>query len=147
MIKSRIGIQAEAYPVRQGENIISTYNKLSSKPVDLIICDECQFLTVRQVDQLKYLAEEADLLVYCYGLRTDSNTGLFQGSKRLFEIADEIHSLHSVCTCGREAIVNAKFDTKGKLVIESSTQVDPGGDEKYKALCWTCWRNLQNETK
>ena len=147
LIKSRIGISAEAYAVHPQENIIITYNKLSSKPVDLLICDECQFLSAEQVDQLKYLAEVENLIVYCYGLRTDSNTNLFCGSKRLFEMADEIHYLHSVCSCGREAIVNAKFDPSGKLIVETSTQVDPGGDEKYRAVCWTCWRKLQNEEK
>ena len=73
IVKSRIGLEAEAYAVSSSENIVETYSKFEADfyDVDVIICDECQFLTPQQVIQLKQLSESKNLLIYCYGLRTD----------------------------------------------------------------------------
>lgn len=143
IIKSRIGLQAEAQAIGVEENIVELYRKNESDlyDVDVIICDECQFLTADQVVQLKQLAETKDILVYCYGLRTDFRTELFSGSAKLFCLADEIIQLEAVCDCGRPAIVNARFND-GKVVTTGS-QIDIGGDEKYKPLCWSCWMLAQ----
>lgn len=145
IIKSRIGLEAEAYAVSSSENILDTYNKFEANfyDVDVIICDECQFLTAEQVIQLKQLSETKNILIYCYGLRTDFRTDLFPGSAKLFSIADEIIQLEAICDCGRPAIVNARF-INGKVTIEGN-QVEIGGDDKYKALCWSCWKELQDE--
>ncbi len=143
IIKSRIGLQAEAQAIGVEENIVELYKKNESNfyDVDVIICDECQFLTADQVVQLKQLAETKDIIVYCYGLRTDFRTELFSGSAKLFCLADEIIQLEAVCDCGRPAIVNARF-ADGK-VVTTGNQIDIGGDEKYKPLCWSCWMNAQ----
>lgn len=147
IIKSRVGLQAEAYAIGLDENIVETYSKFEADfyDVDVIICDECQFLSPQQVIQLKQLSESKNLLIYCYGLRTDFRTDLFPGSAKLFALADEIVQLESICECGRPAIVNARF-INGKVTIEGD-QVEIGGDDKYKALCWKCWQKALAKNK
>ena len=143
LVKSRIGIEAEACPIKVDEDITDVLMREWISVPDLIICDEAQFLTRDQVDQLKYISEVTDIPVCCYGLRTDFKTNLFPGSMRLFEIADEIHEISSICSCGNSAIVNARFDAAGNLITEGA-QVELGGDDKYEALCWSCWKELQD---
>ena len=143
-VGSRVGIQAEADAIIDAnDNIyIRWYNE--ARNAKLIVCDEAQFLTEDQVDQLKYIAENNDISVYCYGLRTDFRTKLFPGSKRLFEICSKTVELESICECGKPAIINARF-SNGKLMTRGA-QVDIGGDEKYKALCYSCWKKLAGES-
>ena len=87
------------------------------------------------------LAKDFDIPVLCYGLRTDFRTRAFTGSQRLFEIADRLIELETFCECGKKAVLTAKFNN-GKLVL-SGNQIDIGGDEKYKAMCYRCWRNFK----
>ena len=76
-----------------------------------------------------------------YGLRTDFRTKLFPGSKRLFELASKTVELESICSCGNPAIINARFNSKGEIVTHGSV-VELGGDDRYKALCYSCWKKL-----
>ena len=113
VVKSRIGLSAVADVVKRNEDIIEKYEKIKETfPVNVIICDECQFFTAEQIDNLKYIAEFCDIPVLCFGLRSDFQTKLFEGSKRLFEIADSINDVKSVCHCGKKAIVNARINEK-----------------------------------
>ena len=80
----------------------------------------------------------------CYGLRTDFKTNLFEGSRRLFEIADTIDEIKSTCNCGNKTIVNARIDSNGDFVVEGA-QVEIGGDDRYIAVCRKCWRNKRIE--
>jgi len=131
-VKSRIGLQAEAVAVREDENVYETYlNRYSD--CDVIIVDECQFLTPEQVDQLADIVIQKDIPVLCFGLSTDFTTHLFPGSKRLFEIAQSISEIKSVCTCGAKATVNARIDERGRIVTEGS-QVCIGGNDRYVAM-------------
>ena len=75
--------------------------------------------------------------VFCYGLKTNFKSELFEGSKRLLEIADDIEEIKSICSCGKKAIINAKYEN-GEIIYEGNT-VDIGGNEKYIALCYECW--------
>lgn len=135
MIRSRIGIEAEAQPIYRNDHI-------SLPPyTSIIICDEAQFLQSWQVDELNELAKDLDIPVFCYGLRTDFRTVAFTGSQRLFEIADRLIELEAFCECGSKAVLTGKF-IDGKLVT-SGRQIDIGGDEKYKAMCYQCWRNAK----
>lgn len=134
LLRSRVGISSEAAVISATANIVPPSN------TNLIICDEAQFLTEVQVEELKAIAETLNIPVYCYGLRTDFKTKLFAGSKRLFELASKVVGLESVCSCGKPAIINARF-SKGRLMTHGS-QIDLGGDEKYKALCYSCWKDL-----
>ena len=82
--------------------------------------------------------------VVCYGLRTDFRTHLFEGSKRLLEIADTIDEIKSTCSCGRKTIVNARVNSKGEIITEGEV-VEIGGNERYIAVCRNCWRNKKIE--
>lgn len=135
ILSSRIGLSAPVIMVYETDSLLEIYKK-HKKPV--IIVDEAQFLTAAQVDELRIISDAEDIPVFCYGLRTDFQTKLFEGSKRLFELADSIEELKSVCSCGKKAIVNARFEN-GKVTINGN-QICIGGDEKYKALCYQCWR-------
>lgn len=141
VVKSRIGLSAVADVIRQDENLLERFEKLQKNtPVDVIICDECQFLTGAQVDQMKHIAEYCDTPVLCFGLRSDFQTKLFAGSQRLFEIADSITEIKSVCRCGKKAIVNARLNEKGQVIVEGE-QVCIGGNDKYEGMCWGCWQD------
>lgn len=145
VIKSRIGLEAVADVIKENDNIIDKMHLQAGK-VDAIVCDECQFLSEEQIDQLKYIAEYDDIPVLCFGLRSDFMTKLFPGSKRLFEVADSITEIKSICKCGKKAVVNARFDGNGK-VVTNGEQVDIGGNEKYEGMCWKCWQNLITEAE
>lgn len=110
-----------------------------------IICvDEAQFLTKAQVEELAWFADKG-VDVYCFGLRTDSNGFLFDGSARLLELADELVYLESECSCGRPAVINAKFDSDGRFVPFSDNVIDTGGDMKYTPVCRKCWCRLYGD--
>ena len=146
VVKSRIGLSAVADVVARDEDIRIRFAALNAeKAINAIICDECQFLTAAQVDQLKYIAEYHDVPVLCFGLRSDFLTHLFEGSKRLFEIADSISEIKSVCQCGKKAIVNARI-ADGKVVTVGD-QIEIGGNDKYEGMCWGCWQNRIREGK
>ena len=119
IVKSRIGLKEEAVVVNSDENIFKMYEN-SYSDSNVIIVDECQFLTPEQVDQLADIVIEKEIPVLCFGLSTDFTTHLFPGSKRLFEIAQSISEIKSVCTCGAKATVNARIDANGKIVTEGS---------------------------
>ena len=104
-----------------------------------ILIDECQFLTEEQVESLCSIADDFNVLVICYGLRTDSTTRLFPGSRRLFELADEFEEIKSSCYCGHKTLFNAKVDSNGNIIKTASDQIDIGGDDKYVAVCRSCY--------
>ena len=110
-----------------------------------MLVDEAQFLTVVQVDQLAKLVDDYGCNVMCFGLRTDFQTKLFPGSRRLFEIADSIEEVKSTCSCGRKTIVNARIDSRGNIITEGE-QVEIGGNDRYMSLCRKCWieRRIHN---
>ena len=136
-VKSRIGLEKEAVAVKADENLYEKYVKEYSD-CKVIIVDECQFLTPEQVDQLADIVIDKNIPVLCFGLSTDFTTHLFPGSKRLFEIAESISEIKSVCACGAKATVNARIDDNGKIVTEGS-QVCIGGNNRYIAMCRKCW--------
>lgn len=142
-VKSRIGLQQDAVPVGEDEDL---YEKYVGEYADcnVIIVDECQFLTPAQVDQLADIVIRRNIPVLCFGLSTDFTTHLFPGSKRLFEIAESISEIKSVCTCGAKATVNARIDENGKIVTEGS-QVLLGGNDRYVAMCRRCWLRRKAE--
>lgn len=137
IVKSRIGLYNEAVAVREDENIFELHEKEYSD-CNVIIVDECQFLTPEQVDQLSDIVIIKNIPVLCFGLSTDFTTHLFPGSKRLFEIAESIQEIKSICTCGSKATVNARLGEDGKIVTEGS-QVCLGGNDRYVAMCRRCW--------
>ena len=136
IVFSRIGLSARADIIFPDDSIEKL---LADKPgTDVIIADECQFFTPAQIDDLRNIVNTRDIPVLCFGLRTDFMTHLFPGSRRLFEVADSITEIKTVCSCGAKAIVNARIDGD-KRVVTSGEQVMIGGNDSYTALCHKCW--------
>ena len=73
----------------------------------------------------------------CYGLKTDYMGNLFEGSKRIIELADTIREIPSMCNCGKKAIMNARI--QNDKIVYKGNQIDIVGNEKYKAMCYKCW--------
>ena len=137
IIKSRIGLYAHCRAIDKTEDIYDLF-KAEAGQVDAIICDECQFFTAEQIDSLRRIVDEDDLPVLCFGLRTDFLTHMFPGSARLFEVADSIAEIKTICECGSKATVNARIDENGRVITEGS-QVVLGGNDCYVAMCHKCW--------
>lgn len=152
VIKSRIGIQKECLTIDTDDNIYNLITQYRAKTVlecletpKWLLVDEAQFLTKEQVDDLTQIVDEYDINVMCYGLRTDFSTNLFEGSKRLMEVADNIEEMKISCSCGNKAIVNARFDDNN-LILDGE-QILIGGDNIYIPLCRKCYNKLKNKCK
>ena len=148
-ISSRIGIEKECFVIYPNYDIYAIVKKIISlnennNKLQWILVDESQFLTSEQVEQFRAIVDDFDINVMCYGLRTDFQTHLLEGSKRLFELADDIDELKISCSCGRKAIFNARFNENGELVANGE-QILIGGEDKYKPICSKCYREELNK--
>ena len=130
-ITTRAGIPPkESVTIPENSNLIDLFSYLESQSV--IMIDECQFLSDNDIDQLNALAMRNDLVIICYGLRTDSDSNLFSGSKRLFEVADVIEEIKSCCSkCARKATMNLYLGEKKNVVLI--------GDSGYLPVCRECY--------
>lgn len=144
-IYSRIGIKRECITIDPDDNIFNIVNdiialidKTNAKLLQWILVDECQFFTAKQIEQLTKIVDDLGINVMCYGLRTDFNTHLFEGSKRLLELADDIDEIKISCSCGRKAIINARVNDDG-YVITDGEQILIGGNDRYIPLCRKCY--------
>lgn len=135
VISSRIGISEECVLINKEDY----FEKYINSDTKWILIDEAQFLTSQQIDELAYIVDNKNINVICYGLRTDYLTHLFEGSKRLFEIADKFEELPSYCECGNKNSVNAKIDQNGNINKEKGNQIEIGGDNRYKSICRKCF--------
>lgn len=143
-VVSRIGLSAPCITFASNENILDLYEEENDKEkLDIVIVDECQFCTKKQIEQLRAITDKVSVL--CYGLMTNYKGELFEGSKRLVEICDSLAEIKSVCECGRKATMNAKF-VKGIISVEGK-EIDIGADEKYKGMCYPCFKKEQQKAK
>ena len=138
ILRSRIGLEASADIISPEMDIFRRFETEKLGQVDVIIVDECQFFTSRQIDQLREIVDAYNLPVMCFGLRTDFQTKLFPGSRRLMEVADSILEIKTICDCGAKATVNARIDEDGHIVTEGA-QVVLGGNDSYIAMCHKCY--------
>ena len=144
-IASRIGIDADAIPFSKEEDLLAVIGDAHSKEkVDCVLLDEAQFLTKEQVRQLGSVADDLEVPVLLYGLRTDFQGELFEGSQYLLAWADDIREIKTICHCGKKATMNARIDESGQKVLDGE-QVEIGGNERYVSLCRRCYN--RNETK
>ncbi len=142
MVWSRIGLKSECYEFKKEDNFFEICKKYQiEREKDVIIVDECQFLTKKQVEQLKDLSTKFPVL--CYGLLTNYKTELFEGSKRLVELADSLMEIKCICRCGRKATVNVRY-VDGKIATEGD-EIMIGADERYESMCYQCYIKLLRE--
>ena len=137
ILRSRIGLEAKVEVATPDCDIYTRFRQTRKGCCDIIIVDECQFLTPQQIDQLRAIVNDFDIPVICFGLRTDFQTKLFPGSRRLMEIADTIQEIKTMCDCGAKATVNARIND-GYIVTEGA-QVVLGGNDSYIAMCHRCY--------
>ncbi|MDO4403670.1 MAG: thymidine kinase [Atopobiaceae bacterium] len=130
VMASRIGISRPCITVEQ---LVSMSNE-DLRPYVCVIVDEVQFCTKAQVERLTDIVDECDIPVICYGLRTDFQRNLFEGSLWLLAWADVIEEVKTVCWCGHAATCVARFDKNGIMVTEGS-QVQLGGNDSYTSVC------------
>lgn len=134
VLKSRIGLKSKAVVLEEGETLREKIKNLDL--YDVIITDESQFFTENQIEELRLLADNG-YIVMCFGLKTDYMSRLFEGSKRLLEIADCIREVTTSCICGKKAVLNLKVD--GFSVVKEGAQIDLGTEEKYLPMCHKCY--------
>lgn len=135
---------------RDGQDVMASRSGLSQKcssvedlmgmsdadiqSYDCVIVDEAQFCTKEQVEKLTYIVDDLSVPVIAYGLRTDFQRKLFEGSQWLLAWADVIEEVKTVCWCGHAATCNARFDETGTMVTEGS-QVVLGANDSYTSVC------------
>lgn len=130
VVGSRAGLHAPC-------SFVEEMDALPLSEYDCLIVDEAQFLTKAQVEALVRVVDEMGIPVICYGLRSDFQGNLFEGSQWLLAWADTIEEVKTVCWCGKKATCNARI-LDGK-VIKDGAQVMLGGNESYVSLCRKHW--------
>ena len=146
ILRSRIGLAAAVEVMAPDADIYQLFAGNRAGKCDVIIVDECQFLTTAQIDQLRTIVNDHNIPVMCFGLRTDFQTKLFPGSLRLMEVADTIQEIKTICDCGAKATVNARI-SDGYIVTEGD-QVFLGGNDAYIAMCHKCYiRGIREHRK
>ena len=134
-IVSRIGLKAKSNIFTSKTNIYKEVLNISNNSiVDCVLIDEAQFLTQNQVIQLGKVVDELDIPVLAFGIRTDFQGNLFEGSKYLLAWADNLKEIKTVCHCGRKATMVLRLNAKGE-VVSDGTQIEIGGEEKYVSVC------------
>ena len=137
-LRSRIGLEAKVEVIPPERDVYQLYIDTRMNNCDAIIVDECQFMTEVQIDQLRSIVNDFNVPVMCFGLRTDFQTRLFPGSRRLMEVADTIQEIKTMCDCGAKATVNARIAGDGQIITEGA-QVVLGGNDSYIAMCHRCY--------
>ena len=141
-IVSRIGLQADAIVVNNEYDFYDEISKKKSEKISCIFVDEAQFLTKKQVHGLGKIADELNIPVMTYGIRTDFQGELFEGSQELLALADNLKELKTICSeCDKKATMVVRLDSNGKILLEGE-KILIGGNEIYKTLCRKHFREL-----
>lgn len=134
-VASRIGLNAEAVTFTQADNLLDRVAEAHQEaPLHCVLVDEAQFLTRQQVQQLSDVVDELGIPVLAYGLRTDFQGNLFEGSQNLLAWADSLTEIKTICHCGRKATMVLRLGEDGKPVRDGA-QVKIGGNETYMSVC------------
>jgi thymidine kinase len=145
VLSSRLGLSVPAHEVNPGTDFWDEVVQRRSRGarVDFLICDEAQFYSAEQVEQLGAVVDDLDVDVFAFGITTDFRTRLFAGSARLLELADRVETLQvqALCWCGARATHNARTE-HGAMVVEGAQVVVgdvavPAEDDAvgYEVLC------------
>ncbi len=134
-VTSRIGLQADAAVFSTAEDLLATVKAQHQQaPLHCVLVDEAQFLAKDQVHQLSDVADQLGIPVLCYGLRTDFQGQLFEGSRFLLAWADNLVEIKTICHCGRKATMVLRLDAQGR-VLKHGAQIKIGGNETYQSVC------------
>ena len=131
-IASRIGLTAEAHAFSPAEDLFKLTD--AQETIDCVLVDEAQFLSRAQVYQLGEIADRLNTPVLAYGLRTDFQGNLFEGSRHLLAWADKLVEIKTICHCGSKATMVLRTDEQG-TVLREGAQVEIGGNERYVSVC------------
>jgi len=143
-VASRIGLTAEARAFKRDENLFTLAEEDHEKRIlSCVLVDEAQFLTRAQVEQLTDIADRLRVPVLCYGLRTDFQGNLFEGSQWLLAWADNLIELKTICHCGRKAIMVLRVDASG-APVKTGAQIEIGGNDRYVSVCRRHYKESQH---
>jgi thymidine kinase len=139
-VKSRIGIEADAIPLRNSDDIGTIVaQEHAAKPVTVVLIDEVQFMTADQVRQLAWIVDELNVPVMAYGLKNNVYGTLFSDAiATIMALADDFQELKQLCHCGRKATMILKFDRNGEAV-RTGEVVEIGGENRYVSVCRPHW--------
>ena len=142
VIRSRIGLESDAVMFGAGDDLLGRVeSELDRLNVHCVLVDESQFLTRDQVYQLTEVVDRFEIPVLCFGLRTDFQGELFEGSRYLLAWADELQELKTICHTGRKATMVVRVDENGYALREGS-QVEIGGNDRYVSVCRKEFKNV-----
>ena len=134
-ITSRIGLETPAHLFDADTDLgAAILARDAETRLSCVMVDEAQFLTRDQVFQLAGICDQAGIPVLAYGLRTDFQADLFEGSNWLLALADSLHEIKAVCGCGRKATMNLRVDAAGRAARDGA-QTEIGGNDRYVAMC------------
>ena len=146
VVQSRAGLKAKADLLLEKNTDVLSYIKNISGPIYCILVDEAQFLSSHVIDQLRSVSIIYNIPVICYGLRSDFRRNLFEGSRRLLELADSIEEIKTTCYfCNKKAIFNLKL-VNNEPSIEGPA-IELGFEEKYIPVCSSCYNEKLNIDK
>ena len=117
--------------------------RIKEKEIACVLVDEVQFFSKQQVRQLCQVSDILNIPAMCYGIRTDFQGELFEGSAELLAIADNLIELKTVCDCGRKATMVVRLDQNGNIVRDGA-KIQIGGNDTYKVYCRKHFRELTN---
>jgi len=134
-VTSRIGIETKATTFKMSDNLFAVIEqKHISRPLHCVLIDEAQFLTRDQVFELSDVVDKLNIPVLAYGLRTNFQGELFEGSKYLLAWSDSLQELKAICHCGNKAAMVLRLDMSGNAVTEGS-EIEIGGNDRYISVC------------
>lgn len=137
-----IQTEVEAYPISP-ISMNAMYTMALNSNARVILADEIQFFTKEQIEELALIVDKVGITVIAYGLMTNFKGELFEGSKRLVELADVVERIRSECTlCDKEGLMNARF-INGEFAKEGQ-EILIGAEESYKVLCRKCYNKFKN---
>ncbi|MGY1458074.1 MULTISPECIES: thymidine kinase [unclassified Luteimonas] len=134
-VASRIGLQAEALAFGRDSDLQAVVQAdiAAGGRLHCVLVDEAQFLSRSQAWQLSEVVDALGVPVLCYGLRTDFQGELFEGSRHLLAWADEIQEIKTICHSGSKATMTVRVDDQGRAV-QDGPQVEIGGNERYVSV-------------
>jgi thymidine kinase len=131
VIKSRIGLEADAVAFNRDDDLFDCVQQhLEKENIHCVLVDEAQFLSRDQVYQLTEVVDRLNIPVLCFGLRTDFQGELFEGSRYLLAWSDQLDELKTICHTGKKATMVVRVDDNGYALREGA-QVEIGGNERY----------------